>query len=1408
VAGAFVIQNAAELIQTSGGLTVAGLTTIDPGAAVTVTLMSATNDFATVSIGNANPVTLRDADGITLGTCGPTTDLSVTAAGTIDQSGVVTVPGTASFAPGAGNSVVLNTQSNHFATVIVTNGADAFFLDADGIVLGAVTISGNLSVTASGAITQTGILTVLGTADFSAGANSVTLDLGNDFGGTVSVTNSGTASTEIVDTDDLILGNLSVGTGTLTVTANGITQFASTTVVQAAAAGAAAFDGGTGVVTLDQTGNDFTGEVTLSNSDADNVIITDTNGLTVAGASVTGALTISAGGNLVLGSTGPIACAGTFSAAASAGNITVSNTIDSGTGSVTLNPAAGTIYLSYAGTAVQTNGGDVTFSRPVVLQQTATVDTDAAGGTTAAGGVAFADMVDAETADTQGLFIDASADGGGAGGAVSFGAAAGTTRLASLSVTTNAAAADAIRLQDVTTDGPQSYGAPVTVTASAVLDSSNGDGAVTFSGAVNALTAGVQSITVNAGAGLVSFGGGIGTTTAFSSVTVETTAASAAAITLRNVDSRGTQHFGGNVTLAVSALLDATDGGAFAAGGPVQITGAVNAAAAGTQSLTVEAGVGAVAIGGNMGTSTALAAIDISSTAAAAAAITIRSADTRGAQTYNGNVTLGADTVLDSTDGGANAAGAAINLAGTVNGTTAGQESLTITAADGTVTLGGAIGGSTSLQFLTVATTAPLALPAVTLNTGGNLDVTTGALTQTGALTVPGTTTIDTGANAITLTNPGNSFTGSVSLSNSGAANDVALNAASALILGGVTTGGDLIVETTDVGGISDSGNVAVTGNSFFTAPNASSIVLDSTGNTFTGGVSFIAAAGNLTTVTVYDTTAIDLGPLALTAATGTLIVTSEAGITQAGGALSGGSLTAKTLNAAAIDLSNAGNDFDTIDIRVRDATDSAYAAGAISYADSDGFNINAAVGSTGEITLNAVAGTVTQTGGPILGGGSLELLGGADFTLTQTTNEAAELAAVVTGALSYTDATALSINAVGSSIGIDTGTAALTIIAGAGGGGALSIDQSVSAGTIQFTGVGISLASGITVDAGSATILLDGNDGNILLSDGTLTTTSAASPAVTLRDAALLTLGNVTTGASGTLVLGQASPAHISGNITQTASTALSVGTVTVVSGGSVTLNESGNAIGTVGSVSRGGAVSITDGTDAMIVAGPMNLGATTNTVTLSAAGLLTLSATAAVSATGVGSVSLSGLGVTNSGAAIAGAAGVSIDAGTGTFSNSGSGSVSSTNAAITIIADDLTLTAVTSSISSGTGGVPIVPASTVSPTARVIDIGTDTVGRLGLTDAELDTISVTDPGILLIGDAAHDGQIIVTAASAPANAPNLTLVNRNDGIDIRADLTASNDLVVRADGAGAEAVGAVTRSTGPGSCPPRRET
>ncbi|MEJ0068456.1 MAG: hypothetical protein WDO24_06735 [Pseudomonadota bacterium] len=65
----------------------------------------------------------------------------------------------------------------------------------------------------------------------------------------------------------------------------------------------------------------------------------------------------------------------------------------------------------------------------------------------------------------------------------------------------------------------------------------------------------------------------------------------------------------------------------------------------------------------------------------------------------------------------------------------------------------------------------------------GNLSVTaTGAISQTAALSAGGTSNFNAGANAITLTNAGNSFTGAVTLSNSGA-NNVALQTSAALQL-------------------------------------------------------------------------------------------------------------------------------------------------------------------------------------------------------------------------------------------------------------------------------------------------------------------------------------------------------------------------------------------------------------------------------------------------------------------------------------------------------------------------------------------------------------------------------------------------------------------------------------------------
>src|SRR3546814_9051444 len=81
------------------------------------------------------------------------------------------------------------------------------------------------SLSSTGAISQTGVLTVTGTSNFVAGANAITLTgAGNNFTGAVSLSNSGANNVSVRDANGLILGNVNVGTGTLGVQAVGITQ--------------------------------------------------------------------------------------------------------------------------------------------------------------------------------------------------------------------------------------------------------------------------------------------------------------------------------------------------------------------------------------------------------------------------------------------------------------------------------------------------------------------------------------------------------------------------------------------------------------------------------------------------------------------------------------------------------------------------------------------------------------------------------------------------------------------------------------------------------------------------------------------------------------------------------------------------------------------------------------------------------------------------------------------------------------------------------------------------------------------------------------------------------------------------------------------------------------------------------
>ncbi|MDP2993858.1 MAG: hypothetical protein Q8N46_01920, partial [Anaerolineales bacterium] len=165
---------------------------------------------------------------------------------------------------------------------------------------------------------------------------------------------------------------------------------------------------------------------------------------------------------------------------------------------------------------------------------------------------------------------------------------------------------------------------------------------------------------------------------------------------------------------------------------------------------------------------------------------------------------------------------------------------------------------------LTLTTTAAIALAGHTVN--GNLSVTSSnAITQTAALTVTGTSSFTTNASnmAITLSTTTNAFTGAMSFTTTGTGDVTIDNGATALNLGTVSVGRNLLVTCGEA--ITDSGVITVGGTAGFTADLANiSITLDQI-SSFTGAVSLATsgASGNISLTNA--AIALDLGTVTTT---------------------------------------------------------------------------------------------------------------------------------------------------------------------------------------------------------------------------------------------------------------------------------------------------------------------------------------------------------------------------------------------------------------------------------------------------------------------------------------------------------------------------------------------------------------
>jgi len=121
-----------------------------------------------------------------------------------------------------------------------------------------------------------------------------------------------------------------------------------------------------------------------------------------------------------------------------------------------------------------------------------------------------------------------------------------------------------------------------------------------------------------------------------------------------------------------------------------------------------------------------------------------------GASTINGNLSV--------TTGGAITDSGVLIVAGNTTLTAGIVTTLRFDNADDFAAVGITSGNNVTLHDINA-----LSLAAATAS--GNLNVTTsGALTQSSALTVAGTSSFNAGANAITLTNASNDFSGAVAL--------------------------------------------------------------------------------------------------------------------------------------------------------------------------------------------------------------------------------------------------------------------------------------------------------------------------------------------------------------------------------------------------------------------------------------------------------------------------------------------------------------------------------------------------------------------------------------------------------------------------------------------------------------------
>ncbi|MBT6583704.1 MAG: S-layer family protein, partial [Gammaproteobacteria bacterium] len=747
--------------------------------------------------------------------------------------------------------------------------------------LKALTTTGNLTVTAGGAVTDSGALVIPGTTTITATGQVVDLDHTSNNFATILFGSSSNAvsSVEVVDTNAIAIG-ASKSTGNFTVTAgDDVTDSGTVTVGGNLSVTTSASDGLINMGTLEVDGT-----VALTTNGNGAATIVNDVGLNFAASTVGGALSATA-------TTGNVSQSGALTIT---GNSTLVTSADDAT--ITLddtgNALTGALLITTNDSGSGTDGDvEIDNGTTNLVIDLSTIDGDL-------------DLLSGGTITDTGI-------------ATVRGTLTATTDQSNKAITL-----DQLAVDGAFTLAPHGTGA-VTIVNDAGLNLAASTMGGTFSG--TATTGNISdsgNLTITDAATFI--------TTAAGSNIILDQSGSGFASTVTMQAGNGSNATFGNITFVDSAAVRLHSSAASA--GDLFINASTDLAVGGNLSITATTGNitqgAAVTVSGTSSFETMATDADItlSSANALGGAVTLTTAGSGGnvtldngttaldiaASSVGGSLTLTSGHASGITDSGTVTVGGDFAATTDANNGDIDMGSLAVT---GTITLTTNDAANNNTGHATVVNATQVVLAGSSIDGNFAATATTGNITDSGALTVTGTSSFITSANnaTITLDTTSNAFTGALTITtndDTGTDADVIIDGGTtALVIAASTIDGDLTLTSGATAGITDTGTVTVLGD-INLITDAGNGVIDMGTLAVTGSVDLSThGSGDATLV---NATALDFevstvgGDLTATATTGDITQSGQLDVNGTGTT----TLTASSSGADII-LFNAANDFE-----------------------------------------------------------------------------------------------------------------------------------------------------------------------------------------------------------------------------------------------------------------------------------------------------------------------------------------------------------------------------------------------------------------------------------------------------------------------------------------------------------------